>query len=243
MANFREKFKFANHPQTFFGRLDFPKYSLLLLALLVMQACLFTACTFPVRTGYDRKIGDYKPAPTQQTQTAQANQAPTQARPQAATVPATAPQDTVRPPRQNSSAKAHAAINKKEVARSAPKKATNLESTIKPWIGTRYKLGGTSKSGIDCSGYVMTIYKQFYGISLPHNAEAIYKDDRGSKVSRGSLKEGDLVFFGDFWGISHIGIYLNGDRFTHASTSKGVMISPMNDKYWSPKYKGAKRFK
>jgi cell wall-associated NlpC family hydrolase len=51
------------------------------------------------------------------------------------------------------------------------------------------------------------------------------------------------VFFGSFWKVDHVGIYLNGDRFIHASTSKGVMISPMNDKYWSHKYQGGRRFK
>lgn len=207
---------------------------------LALTLAFLSACSFPVRTGYDRRIGGYKPARTAQAQ----QPAPqTSSEPAAVATAATTPQDTVKPPRQNSSAKAHAAINKKEVARATPKKATTLEGVIKPWLGTRYKLGGTSKSGIDCSGYVMVIYKELYGIALKHNAEGIYKDERGKKVSRGDLKEGDLVFFGDFWGISHIGIYMSGDRFTHASTSKGVMISPMNDKYWSPKYKGAKRFK
>lgn len=199
------------------------------------------SCTFPVRTGYDRNIGDYKPAPVaKETAAAEATE-PAQSATKADK--STAKAEKKAPQRQNSSAKAKAAINQKEIARSAPKKATSLEAAIKPWLGTRYKLGGTSKSGIDCSGYVMQIYKEVYGIALDHHAATIYKDSRGSNVSRGNLKEGDLVFFGDFWGISHIGIFLNGDRFTHASTSKGVMISPMNDKYWSPKYKGARRFR
>jgi lipoprotein Spr len=51
------------------------------------------------------------------------------------------------------------------------------------------------------------------------------------------------VFFGSFWKIDHVGIYLKGDRFTHASSSKGVMISPMSDNYWRPKYQGARRFR
>lgn len=206
-------------------------YSFLLYFILIFIT--LSACSFPVRTGYDRKIGDYKPTQVATiTENQQTESNPSQ------TVAQEQPK-----PHKNSAAKAREAVNKKEIARAAPKKATDLESFVKPWLGTRYKLGGTSKSGIDCSGYVMVIYKQFYGIALDHHAEAIYKDSRGKKVSRGDLQEGDLVFFGDFWGISHIGIYLKGDRFTHASTSKGVMISPMSDKYWSPKYKGARRFK
>lgn len=237
MADFRKKSKIASGSQ-FFGQYTFPKAPAFLILFLAIQAAVLTSCTFPVRTGYDRRIGDYKPVPA--TQIATSSNTP--ATEKAAPAPI-AQQDTAKAPRQNSSAKARAAVNKKEVARAAPKKSTSLEDYIKPWLGTRYKLGGTTKSGIDCSGYVMVIYKQFYGIALDHKAEAIYKDPRGKKISRGDLKEGDLIFFGDFWGISHTGIYLNGDRFTHASTSKGVMISPMNDKYWSPKYKGARRFK
>jgi len=206
---------------------------------IVIGIALLTSCTFPKRTGYDRRIGGYKPV-----QEAKQTETPTSKESKADTVAiAAVPQQDSAKVRQNSSAKARAAVNKKEIAKAVPKKPTSLEDFIKPWIGTRYKLGGTSKSGIDCSGYVLTIYKQFYGIALDHNAAKIYKDPRGTKISRGDLKEGDLIFFGDFWGISHTGVYLNGDRFTHASTSKGVMISPMNDKYWSPKYKGARRFR
>jgi len=218
-------------------------HSFVHIPILVVTLAILTSCSFPTRTGYDRRIGGYKPAPvTRQVETAKQSKEESLAKDTLSNAP-TALQDTSKQPRQNSAAKARAAINKKEVAKAVPKKSTSLEGFIKPWLGTRYKLGGTSKSGIDCSGYVLTIYKQFYGIALDHNAEKIYKDPRGKKISRGDLKEGDLVFFGDFWGISHTGIYLNGDRFTHASTSKGVMISPMNDKYWSPKYKGARRFK
>ena len=89
----------------------------------------------------------------------------------------------------------------------------------------------------------MQVYKGYYNIALDHSASAMYKDSRGKSVSRGSLKEGDLVFFGSLWKIDHVGIYLSGDRFIHASTSKGVMISPMNDKYWSHKYQGGRRFR
>lgn len=212
---------------------------------LLLILCLgLMACTFPVRTGYDRSIGGYKPAPqATQTTPSQQKQAEQKATKQTATTQSQKQAPQQKQVRTNSNEKVREAAKQKEIARAAPKKKSSLEDVIKPWMGTKYKLGGTSKSGIDCSGYVMQIYKEYYGIALDHHAETIYKDSRGSSVGRGSLKEGDLIFFGDFWGISHVGIYLNGDRFTHASTSRGVMISPMNDKYWSPKYKGARRFK
>ena len=133
--------------------------------------------------------------------------------------------------------------NTNKVMQSASGEASEWMPIIKPWIGTKYKYGQASKSGTDCSGYVMQVYKGYYGISLDHSASKMYKDSRGKSVSRGSLKEGDLVFFGSLWKIDHVGMYLSGDRFIHASTSKGVMISPMHDKYWSPKYQGARRFR
>ena len=122
-------------------------------------------------------------------------------------------------------------------------KPTNLEKYAKEWLGAKYVYGAASKRKTDCSGYVMQVYKGFYGISLDHNAQHIYDDGRGYSIKRTKLQEGDLVFFGNFWKISHVGIYLKGNRFIHASTSNGVVITPMNDNYWSSKYKGARRFK
>ena len=89
----------------------------------------------------------------------------------------------------------------------------------------------------------MQVYKGFYNIALDHNAQRMYDDGRGYSIKRTKLQEGDLVFFGNFWKISHVGIYLKGDRFIHASTSNGVVITPMDDNYWASKYKGARRFK
>ena len=89
----------------------------------------------------------------------------------------------------------------------------------------------------------MQVYKGFYGISLDHSAQHMFDDGRGYSIKRKKLQEGDLVFFGNFWKISHVGIYLKGNRFIHASTSNGVIITPMDDKYWASKYKGARRFK
>jgi Cell wall-associated hydrolases (invasion-associated proteins) len=122
-------------------------------------------------------------------------------------------------------------------------KPTNLEKYAKEWLGAKYVYGAASKKKTDCSGYVMQVYKGFYGISLDHNAQRIYDDGRGYSIKRKKLQEGDLVFFGNFWKISHVGIYLKGNRFIHASTSKGVVITSMDDNYWASKYKGARRFK
>jgi lipoprotein Spr len=196
-----------------------------------------------VRTGYDRSIGDYKPVPKSETTAAPV--AEKKASPQANTSQknVAARQDTVK--RQNSVEKARAAVNKKEIAKAAEKQAPrgSFENYAQQWLGAKYGYGKATKTRTDCSGYVMQVYKGYYNIALDHSASSMYKDSRGKSVSRGSLKEGDLVFFGSLWKIDHVGMYLSGDRFIHASTSKGVMISPMHDKYWSPKYQGARRFR
>ena len=138
--------------------------------------------------------------------------------------------------------KAEVASKTKKQTKSASK-PTNLEKYAKEWLGAKYVYGAASKKKTDCSGYVMQVYKGFYNISLDHNAQHIYDDGRGYSIKRTKLQEGDLVFFGNFWKISHVGIYLKGNRFIHASTSKGVVITSMDDNYWSSKYKGARRFK
>jgi cell wall-associated NlpC family hydrolase len=120
---------------------------------------------------------------------------------------------------------------------------TNLEKYAREWLGAKYVYGAASKKKTDCSGYVMQVYKGFYGISLDHSSQHMFDDGRGYSIRRSKLQEGDLVFFGNFWKISHVGIYLKGNRFIHASTSSGVIITPMDDKYWASKYKGARRFK
>ena len=204
---------------------------------LVCLCLALCSCTFPVRTGYDRSIGGYKSAQNQTTSAEGSGSVSKQSQSSREPKSATAKHTTAGATKQ-------AAANKMahENATRQPS-SSSLEQLAKSWIGTPYVYGGSSKSGTDCSGYVMQLYKSHYGISLPHNAGQMYDDSRGSSVSRGSLQEGDLVFFGSFWKIDHVGIYLKGDRFTHASSSKGVMISPMSDNYWRPKYQGARRFK
>lgn len=199
---------------------------------------LLCSCTMPVRTGYDRRIGGYKPV-AQENNGASSTESGTAAAPatqQAAPVASEAAQSRTTA----GNVKAAAAQKSKP---QPPKARGGLEQYASAWLGAKYEYGAASKKKTDCSGFVMQVYKGYYNIALDHSASKMYKDSRGSSVSRGSLKEGDLIFFGSFWSIDHVGIYLKGDRFIHASTSKGVMISPMNDKYWSHKYQGGRRFK
>ncbi|TCJ11722.1 peptidoglycan endopeptidase [Parasulfuritortus cantonensis] len=110
-------------------------------------------------------------------------------------------------------------------------------------LGSPYKAGGTDPNkGVDCSGFVRHVYKQTEDIDLPHNAKAMSQN--GEQVAKTELKPGDLVFFDTrHKPFSHVGIYAGDGQFVHAasSRSKQVMVSNMNDGYWSKRFNGARR--
>lgn len=124
-------------------------------------------------------------------------------------------------------------------------KINSLLETADSYLGTPYRYGGTSRSGIDCSAFVLSVYSAAMGMSLPRIAAQ--QAQQGETVDRHQLQKGDLVFFSHSGGrISHVGIVhevtADGEvKFIHAATSRGVMISPLTDKYWAPKFKFAKR--
>ncbi len=107
------------------------------------------------------------------------------------------------------------------------------------FLGVPYVFGGTSTGGFDCSGYVQHVFAML-GVRLPRTADAQY--DAGRRIA-GGMAPGDLVFFTTYTsGVSHVGIYLGNDRFVHASSSRGVAVSSLHERYWSARYLGAKRF-
>jgi cell wall-associated NlpC family hydrolase len=110
---------------------------------------------------------------------------------------------------------------------------------IDEWYGTRYRMGGTTKNGIDCSAFVQTIYLSAFGVALPRTAREQYKSSH--IISATELEEGDLVFFNTRGGVSHVGIYLQNNKFVHASVSSGVTISDMYDPYYMKHFIGAGR--
>jgi probable lipoprotein NlpC len=96
-----------------------------------------------------------------------------------------------------------------------------------------------SHSGIDCSGFSVVTYRDLFGIKLPRKTteQAV----KGRAVSKKGLRAGDLVFFETGIWQKHVGIYMEKGRFIHASTSRGVMMSNLKDKYWRKSYWKARR--
>ncbi|WP_150275763.1 C40 family peptidase [Paenibacillus tepidiphilus] len=116
---------------------------------------------------------------------------------------------------------------------------SKMDKVIDKAIGTRYVSGGTSTNGFDCSGFTMYVFDKI-GINLPHQSGSQYQ--MGTAISRDDLREGDLVFFNTSGrGVSHVGIYVGGGKFAHASSSRGVTISSLSDSYYVNRYVGAKR--
>ncbi len=101
------------------------------------------------------------------------------------------------------------------------------------WQGTPYRLGGNSKSGIDCSSFVQQVYQAGFGVIIPRTTK---EQAKLGQVINKQLVVGDLVFFKTQPKVHHVGIYLGNEKFVHASTSQGVSISKLNNIYWSKHY-------
>lgn len=118
----------------------------------------------------------------------------------------------------------------------------NLElfDFIDDWYGTRYRLGGTTKSGIDCSALVQLLFSSLYSVPVPRTSKEQYKFSK--RISLTELQEGDLLFYHTRGrGVSHVGVYLSNNKFLHAASSGGVMISDMYDPYFVKRFIGAGR--
>lgn len=105
-----------------------------------------------------------------------------------------------------------------------------LLEQFREWRGTPYRLGGNTKSGIDCSAFVQQTLATQFRIKAPRSTAQ--QAQIGDEVFRDSIKVGDLLFFRTGYSTRHVGFYLGGGQFLHASTKVGVTISRLDDPYW-----------
>lgn len=119
-------------------------------------------------------------------------------------------------------------------------KANKILSTAKTYLGTPYRSGGTSRSGVDCSGFAYAVYKE-HGIKLSRSSWQ--QAAVGKKISRKNLKPGDLMFFGTGGGrISHTAIYVGKNKFIHATVPGGsVQYDGLNEAYYNSRFVTARR--
>lgn len=115
--------------------------------------------------------------------------------------------------------------------------AARLRAAFGDWVGVPHRWGGTTHDGVDCSGLVQTVYRDAFGLDVPRTT----RDQKrlGSPVDRDDLLPGDLLFFRT--PDRHVGIYLCCGDFGHASSSRGVMISRLDEPYWRRTFREARR--
>ena len=117
---------------------------------------------------------------------------------------------------------------------------TKMYQFIYDWLGTPYHFGGDTKKGVDCSGFAFQLYDKTFNTIIGSNSRNIFS--MVNPIDKSDLREGDLVFFKiHSKSISHVGVYIGDNKFAHASSSKGVMISNLEEAYWQRYfYKGGR---
>lgn len=116
----------------------------------------------------------------------------------------------------------------------------DIIATANQYLGSRYRYGGSSPKGFDCSGFVMYVFSH-HGFNLPHSSRS--QATLGSAVGKAELQAGDLVFFktGGSKRINHVGIYTGDGKFIHASTNRGITIDTVNSGTYNQCYCCARR--
>lgn len=141
----------------------------------------------------------------------------------------------------NRTQKSSKKVNVKKLVKVSSFEGKYLIQQIENYLGVRYKWGGSTSAGMDCSGFVKTVFENSVDIELPHNARQLF--NLGTQTEENTLTFGDLVFFRNVGarGISHVGIYLADYNFVHASSKRGVIVSNIKSKYYQERYVAAKR--
>ena len=122
---------------------------------------------------------------------------------------------------------------------SASEVRSALLDQYQEWRGVPYRSGGQSRRGVDCSGFVQLTFRERFGLELPRDTRQ--QSRLGAPISTRGLQPGDLVFFNTGQRTQHVGIFIEDGQFLHASTSKGVIISDLDNPYWRKTYWQSRR--
>lgn len=125
-------------------------------------------------------------------------------------------------------------VTQEEVLSIVQDKDDGLGTVFQRWQGVPYRLGGETLNGVDCSAFVQIAFKDVWQIPLPRTTRS--QSQTGFEVNYQNAQRGDLVFFKTSRTSNHVGVYLGDKKFMHASTSKGVMISRIDNPYWASKF-------
>ena len=146
----------------------------------------------------------------------------------------------------------YAAAREKAVSMPEPAFQTTLNLSfdeairreVEKRLGVKYRRGGSSEKGVDCSGFIRLIYRNVFGIDLPYTAFNQYLMPIFKTVSLTELRTGDLIFFSPTAKkkkINHVGIYLSNGDFAHAIQRRGVIVSSFENRYWKSRIISTKR--
>ena len=127
------------------------------------------------------------------------------------------------------------------IDKSLPSETRALLAEASKWLGTGYRYGGDTRSGVDCSGLVLNLYRSALAIKLPRSSSQ--QREYCTRISKKDLMEGDLVFFttGSSSKINHVGMYVGNGRMIHSSTSRGVIVSALDEAYYTRTFHSAGR--
>jgi len=130
--------------------------------------------------------------------------------------------------------------NNQEVLPSGYNAAGRLSTEIKRYLGVRYRYGGADRNGVDCSGLIFRVFINALNLRLPRTAAELA--EIGQSISKSQLRFGDLVFFSESAKkVTHVGIYVGKGKFVHASSSSGVIISRLSQRYYRQRYQQSRR--
>lgn len=133
---------------------------------------------------------------------------------------------------------------KSSLKKDNPTSENHLVKEMLRHLGVQYRSGGTNSGGLDCSGYVKLVYRNVYGLDLPHQSRSLFTSSDMERVPLDNLKTGDLLFFTPSKKskrVNHVGIYLSDGRFVHAASGRGVVVSGLDEQHWYERIAGARR--